>query len=164
MPHPVWPPGPLATLAAAALAGVLACGEEDRAATDYRRHANAICAQGERRIEALPAPATPGDLESYLRRGLAIAKRSDRRLRALEPPAELRAEHLRAGRLSRRGEVLLESLLDDLGSGLPSLETLGRTLPKLERTVREANALARRMGLDECVTPLTLPGESPQPS
>jgi|Tabmets5t2r1_1033131.scaffolds.fasta_scaffold06116_2 hypothetical protein len=164
MLHPVQPHGLLATLAAAALAGVLGCGEEDRAATDYRRQANAICAQAERRIEALPAPATPDGLERYLRRGLAIAKRYDRRLRALEAPAELRAEHLRAGRLSRRGEVLLESLLDDLGAGLPSPETLGRKLPKLERTVRESNALAERMGLDECVTPLTLPGESPEPS
>jgi hypothetical protein len=162
--YPVRSHRPVVTLAAAVLAGALACGEEDRAASDYHRQANAICAQAERRIEALQAPATPDGLERYLRRGLAIAKPYDRRLRALEPPPELRAEHLRAGRLSRRGEVLLESLLDDLESGRPSLETLGRTLPKLERTVRESNALARRMGLDECVTPLTLPGESPEPS
>jgi hypothetical protein len=86
------------------------------------RDANAICAEAERKIEALPAPATVEGFEPFLRRGLQISKRYDRRFRALEPPPELRDQHRRAGRLSRRAERLVESLLDDLESGRPSLE------------------------------------------
>jgi hypothetical protein len=154
----------VATLATAAILGALGCGEDAQETGDYRRDANAICAESERKLESIPEPRSAASLEGYLRRALEISREYDRRFRALEPPEALRAEHRRASRLSRRSEALVKEVLGDLGSGEPTLDLLQRTLPELEQIARESNALARRMGLDDCVNPLALPGESPEPS
>lgn len=157
-------PHPVAVLAAVALLGAAGCGGDEQSESGYREEANAICEEAERKLEALPEPATTADLERYLRQAIEISKDSDREFRALEPPAELRAQHRRAIRLSRRGERLIETLLDELAAGEPSLKTLQRMLPELEDIGRESNALARRMKLPDCVTPLTAPGSAPEPS
>jgi hypothetical protein len=154
----------LAVLAAAALLGAAGCGDDDQSESGYREEANAICDEAERKLEELPQPSTIDDLEGYLRQGIEISKEYDRSFRALSPPAELRAQHRRAIRLSRRGERLIETLVDDLAAGEPPLKTLQRALPKLDDIARESNSLARRMKLPDCVMPLSVPGRPPEPS
>jgi hypothetical protein len=155
---------PIAVIVSSALLGLAACGGDEQSKSGYHQEANALCAEAERKLEALPQPSTAGDLGRYLRRALEISKDSDREFRALEPPAELRARHRRVIRLSGRAERLVESVVDELGSGTPPPKALARSLPKLVEIARESNALARRMNLPDCVTPLTVPGQPPEPS
>jgi hypothetical protein len=157
--------GHLAALGAAALLAWAGCGGEEESGGDYREDANAICREAERKIEALPVPSSIADFERYLRKALEISKQYDREFQALAPPAELRAEHRRLMRMTRRGERLLEDLVDDVAAGdeLP-LERIQRALPELERIAGESNALAKRMDLPDCLNPLTPPGAPPEPS
>jgi hypothetical protein len=150
-----------ATLAAVLLAGVT-CGGDDQSGGDYRQEANAICSEAERKIEALPIPTSVAELERYLRRALEMSKEYDRKFEALDPPAQLRAEHRRAIRLSRRAERLIEPLVT--GGEELSLKKLRRTVPEIERLAGESNALAREMDLPDCVIPLTSPGAPPESS
>ena len=156
-----------ATLAAALALGALgACGgdDEDAAVADYREEANRICADSKQAVEALPPPTSAAGFERYLARVKRIGRRYDRAFEALEPPAELRAQHRRLVVLSKEGEELLKELETALRGGRQPLEAIRSNLPELERLAREGNALARRMDLPDCVTPLALPGAAPEPS
>ena len=75
-----------------------------------------------------------------------------------------RAQHRRVVRLSKEGDQLLEELQTALRGGRQPLDALRSNLPELERLAREGNALARRMDLPDCVTPVTVPGSQPEPS
>lgn len=157
----------LATLAVGlALGALAACGgdDEDAAAADYRDEANRICTDSKEAVEALPPPTSAAGFERYLARVKRIGRRYDRAFEALEPPGELRAQHSRLVRLSKQGEQLLEELETALRGGRQPLDAFRSNLPELERLAREGNALARRMDLPDCVTPLVLPGAQPEPS
>ena len=58
----------------------------------------------------------------------------------------------------------MEELETALRGGRQPLDAIRSNLPELERLAREGNALARRMDLPDCVTPLALPGAAPEPS
>jgi hypothetical protein len=149
-------------LGALALAACAAgCGEDESPADEYRDDANALCAEAKRDVDALSQPGTPAGVERYLREALELSREYDDRFRALEPPEELRDQHDEAVRLSRRGELLLEGLADDLGAGDPPAEVFEGSLPQLLRYSRQSNRLARQMGLPDCVEPLPLPGSEP---
>jgi hypothetical protein len=156
----------LATLAAVlALGAAPGCGGDDGpSADDYREEANRICADSKRAVEALPPPTSAAGFERYLARVKGIGRRYDRAFEALEPPPELRAQHRRVVRLSKEGDQLLEELQTALRGGRQPLDALRSNLPELERLAREGNALARRMDLPDCVTPVTVPGSQPEPS
>jgi hypothetical protein len=156
----------LATLAAVlALGCVPGCGGDDEAsATAYREEANRICADSKQAVEALPLPTSAAGFERYLGRLKRIGRRYDRAFESLDPPAELRGQHRRVVRLSREGDQLLDELQTALRDGRQPLDALRSNLPELERLAREGNALARRMDLPDCVTPLALPGVQPEPS
>jgi hypothetical protein len=156
----------LATLAAVlALGCVPGCrGDDEASATDYREEANRICADSKQAVEALPPPTSAAGFERYLGRLKRIGRRYDRAFEALDPPAELRGQHRRVVRLSREGDQLLDELQTALRDGRQPLGALRSNLPELERLAREGNALARRMDLPDCVTPLALPGVQPEPS
>ena len=66
--------------------------------------------------------------------------------------------------LSKEGERLVKELETSLRDGRQPLNTIRSNLPELERIAREGNALARRMDLPDCVTPLGLPGAAPEPA
>jgi hypothetical protein len=149
----------LAAAAVAACAG--GCGEDESAADRYRDDANSLCAEARHDVDALSPPATPDEVEPFLREALELNREYDDRFRGLEPPEELRDEHDEAVRLSRRGERLIEDLADDLAAGDPPAEVLEESVPELLRYSRQSNRLARDMGLPECVEPLPLPGSEP---
>ena len=142
------------------------CGgdDDDAAAADYRDDANRICTEGKRAVDALPPPTSAAGFERYLGRVQRISRRYDRAFESLDPPEELRAQHERAVRLAEQGDRLLAELRTSLEGGRQPLGALRSNLPELERLVRESNALARRMDLPECVTPLVLPGAEPEPA
>jgi hypothetical protein len=155
----------LTVLGVAALLAFAGCGGDEQSGGDYREDANDICRKAERGIEALPTPSSIADIERYLRKALEISKEYDREFKALEPPADLRAEHQRLMRVTRRGKRLIEGLVNDVAAGDPrTLARLQRALPELERIARESNALAKRMDLPDCLNRLTPPGSSPEPS
>jgi hypothetical protein len=157
--------GHLAALGAAALMAGAGCGGEEESGGDYREDAGAICREAERKIEAVPVPSSIADFERYLTRALEISKQYDREFQALVPPAELRAEHRRLMQVTRRGERLIEDLVDDVAAGDEhTLERIQRALPELERIASESNDLAKRMDLPDCLNPLTPPGAPPEPA
>ena len=155
----------LTALGVAVLLAGAGGGGDEQPRGDYREDAGAICSKAEREIETLPPPSSIADIERYLRKALEISREYDREFEALEPPADLRAEHRRLMRVTRRGERLIEGLVNAVAAGdEPTLGRLQRSLPELERIARESNALAKRMDLPECLNRLTPPGSSPEPS
>ena len=155
-----------ACAAALGLGALGGCGGDDDGgnAAAYREEANRLCAASERAVEDLPPPTSAASFERYLERGRQIARRYDREFAALEPPEELAAQHRKAVDLSKEGERLLDELLVSLREGRQPLDAIRSNLPELERVAREGNALARRMKLPECVTPLGVPGAAPEPA
>ena len=163
-------PRPVATLAAVLVLGAVpACGGDDgngdgNPTSDYRKQANRICADSKRSIEALPPPTSAASFERYLGRVERVGEKYDRSFKALEPPADLQDQHERIIELAEESNELLDELQTALRDGRQPLEALRTNLPEIEKLAREGNALARRMDLPECVTPLALPGAQPEPS
>jgi hypothetical protein len=141
------------------------CGGEDSEASDYREKASSLCAEAKREAESVSPPSSRRDWEAFLRETLEFSRDYKRRYDALVPPPELADEHARSLRLTLRAERLTEGMLDDLAAGEALKELLPRYLEDVIAFSRRSNALAREMGVPECVTPLPGPGgETPAPA
>jgi hypothetical protein len=141
------------------------CGGEDTEAGDYREKASSLCAEAKREAESISPPTSRRDWEVFLRETLEFSRDYKRRYDALVPPSELADEHARSLRLTLRAERLTEGMLDDLATGEALKELLPRYFEDVIAFSRRSNALAREMGLPECVTPLPRPGgETPAPA
>jgi hypothetical protein len=157
---------PQFALAALALATTIAgCGGDDSEPNDYREMTSALCAEAKRAAENVSPPRSRRDWEPFLRETVEFSRDYNRRFDALEPPPELADEHARWLRLNLRAEQLTEGMLDDLAAGDALKELLPRYLDDIIAFSRRSNALAREMGVLECVTPLPVPGgETPAPA
>jgi hypothetical protein len=133
----------------AAAAGLPGCGDDSGgdqlSATEYRERANRICREAEREARRLERASVREQLEQ----SADAAERSQERFEQLEPPDELRDKHDEAVRKGREAlELLREAQREFEGDRAGSV--LG-VVGELERVVREGNAVARELGLDDCV-------------
>jgi hypothetical protein len=133
-----------------AAAGLPGCGDDsggdELSATEYRQRANRICREAEREAARLERAG----LREQIERSADAAERSQERFEELEPPEELQDKHDEAVRRGREAiELLREAQREFEGDGAGSL--LGVT-GELEQVVREGNAVARDLGLTDCVT------------
>ena len=141
-----------------ALAGCGGSDDDGLSAAEYRKQANKLCRQSERVADRLPEAKAPDELDELFERILEVTKPYDRRLDALVPPAELRARHERAVREGDRQERYVRGLVQDLRRSDDPIPTLRKEFPKLLKMVDRSNALARSLGVDDCVEELTPPG------
>ncbi|MBD0290822.1 MAG: hypothetical protein ICV74_06165 [Thermoleophilia bacterium] len=141
-----------ALLAAALLAGGCSLGGggsgEALSKSEYRARADGICAEYERRLDALPRPGSIADLAPLARKALPIAREGVRKLRELRPPAEL-APGVR--RWLARNDANVANI-ERLGAAAASGDTtrVQEIASAAKENEREADALARSLGLHAC--------------
>ncbi len=137
---------------ALACAVVAACGEEARderlTREEFIRQADAICAAHERRLAELPTPRSVAELADVAEEALPIAREGIARLRALKPPVDL-APLVAEWLLRNEANVKrMEELRDAARAGDETeVQEIASAATDNER---EADALARRIGLDDC--------------
>ncbi len=149
----------LALLACLLLLG-LGCdggdGEGREAATEpqrlskaeFVRRADAVCAEYEQRLARLRQPRDVEALADLADEALPIVQEAIARLRALEPPAELEPEVERWLERNDENAERLEALRDAARAGdATRVQTIASAAAENER---EADELARRIGLRDC--------------
>lgn len=133
----------------ATLLAVAGCGGEERLSrAEFLRQADAICANYERRLDAIEEPRALRDVPRFIERGVPLARKELAELEKLRPPAE--------------DEAKVERLLAQVRKTISELEHLGEAAAARDRAAAQAAAarveeasdraakLAQRYGLDEC--------------
>lgn len=140
-------------LAAVGTALVLAagCGGDDGDADEFRAEANAVCADYEARIAAIPPPledvdewaAVAGDIGDMLEAGVNELDR-------LEPPGDL-GERYDEWIALKRESLAATRELQDAGSA-DDQARVDEALARIGETEGRADEIAADLGLDDCAT------------
>jgi hypothetical protein len=146
----VWP--------ALALALVLAggCGEPEREErTDERltkeefvEQADAICAEYDRRLDALPDPENVRGIADVANQAFPIAQEGIRKLRELRPPEELEPQVERWLRLNDANARAIHALAEAAENA--DTQRVQEIASDAAENERRADALAKEIGLVEC--------------
>lgn len=131
------------------------CGGDDRLTADeFRDRAQAVCRAAERDVERLgrPSGSSSAAVADYFRRALSVAERRVAEQRELRPPEGLQDEQDRILEIQRQGMDVVRGLVDDLEEGADPREALTGVQDRLQGLESESDRLARRLGLDDCVT------------
>ena len=140
-------------LGSALAVGLAACGgDSGLSKAEYVEAANEICAEADKKTDALPTPTQPADIGPYLDEGVEIQEDALDQLEELEAPADdadqIQSELIDPYRAlvkevrAVRGEV--EKAGNDQAAVLKSLEGLQ------EIDTDKANDFALEYGLDQC--------------
>jgi len=145
-------------LLAAVVAGALAlagCGESkgaDRLSKeDYVKRADAVCAAFDHRLEELPEPKTIEQVVTLADQAKPVAEDGLAELRKLRPPTELQ-EDVDAWLALNQENV---DAIDDLREAAAASDEAGAQAvsKRAVENERKADALAKRIGLEECAAP-----------
>ena len=131
--------------------GAAACGGGggDRLTrAELATEANAICQEFDQKIEALGAPTSIDDIESFADRSAEIARDGRDELADLNPPEELEADY------DRLLETLDEAIenIERIGEAAADGDEaeVGRIAEEGEAKDEDSDRLARELGLDDC--------------
>jgi hypothetical protein len=140
----------LGTIALAALlAGCGGDGSDDRLSEEeFRSQANAICADFNEKLNAVPAPESPEDIPEFVDRGIPLVEQGLAELRALNPPEELQEDY--------------DAMLDEIAKQIPAGRALGEAaadedpaavqeaIAEGNRASQASDRLATQLGIEEC--------------
>lgn len=140
-------------IAAAALSLVAAgCGGDggDQALTadDFRQQADAICKQYEGKISDLGSPSSLEELPDYVDKVIPIIDEGNGKLADLNPPEELSDDWDRAMELQDQNLKVAHDLQDAIHER--DTAKVQELLTKLNATDARSNAIARKIGLEDC--------------
>jgi hypothetical protein len=140
-------------IAAAALSLVAAgCGGDggDQALTadDFRQQADAICKQYEGKISDLGSPSSLDELPDYVDKVIPIIEEGNGKLADLNPPEELSDDWDRAMELQDQNLKVAHDLQDAIHER--DTAKVQELLTKLNATDAQSNAIARKIGLEDC--------------
>jgi hypothetical protein len=145
-----------AVLAAVAVGvAVAGCGESkgsDRLSKeDYLKRADAVCTAYDHRLEELPEPKTIEGVVTLADEAKPVAERGLAELRKLRPPTDLQ-EDVDAWLALNQANV---DAIDDLRkAAAASDEASARAVSqRAVENEQKADALAKRIGLEECAAP-----------
>ena len=144
-----------AVVLAAVAVGVAGCGESkgsDRLSKeDYLKRADAVCTAYDHRLEELPEPKTIEGVVTLADEAKPVAERGLAELRKLRPPTDLQ-EDVDAWLALNQANV---DAIDDLRkAAAASDEAAARAVSqRAVENERKADALAKRIGLEECAAP-----------
>ena len=144
-----------AVVLAAVAVAVAGCGESkgsDRLSKeDYLKRADAVCTAYDHRLEELPEPKTIEGVVTLADEAKPVAERGLAELRKLRPPADLQ-EDVDAWLALNQANV---DAIDDLRkAAAASDEAAARAVSqRAVENERKADALAKRIGLEECAAP-----------
>jgi hypothetical protein len=139
---------PLALLAVPALA-LAACGGEDKLTRqEFVAQADKICADADRKTQALPDPKSPDDLAALIKQAKPIAEQQRDQLRDLQGKAPDEV----AGDFGRALDLLDQQLpiLDEVAAAGTDLTKVQAASQKGAKLDQEADGLAKKIGLKEC--------------
>jgi hypothetical protein len=140
-------------IAAAALSLVAAgCGGDggDQALTadEFRQQADAICKQYEGKISDLGSPSSLEELPDYVDKVIPIIDEGNGKLADLNPPEELSDDWDRAMELQDQNLKVAHDLQDAIHER--DTAKVQELLTKLNATDARSNAIARKIGLEDC--------------
>jgi uncharacterized protein YecT (DUF1311 family) len=142
----------LQALAAVLVLALVGCGEgskSDRLTKDqWIAQADAVCAEYESRLEALPEPNDVADVARLAREAQPIAAEGVEKLRALDPPEELEPAVAAWLELNDANVAAIDDLLAAAEAGdRQEVEVIAE---KSTENERRADELAKRIGLANC--------------
>lgn len=132
----------------AALAACGGDGGDELSAAELREQADAICADAEEKVEAIPEPQSLDDVETYLDRVVPIFRDQISRLQELNPPEELQEDWDRAMDLNEENLEAAEDAQQAAEDG--DQEGVREALERGGRHEQELDRLAGRLGLQTC--------------
>lgn len=136
----------LIPLTASVLALLAGCGGGSLTKAELISQADAICAETEKKIDALGTPETPADLKEFAGKAATAAKEQVDKLKALEPPDEVKADWDKAlGLLDQQ-----VGLADQLAESADDQAKLQEIISKGDELNTESDRLAENIGLKEC--------------
>ena len=133
-----------------------ACSQDDERLSrqEFLREANEVCADSDSELQeiedTLRDAETPEDVADAIDRGIPIVEDGIDELRDLEPPEDLEDDVDRWVELNEESAAELEELRDAARDG--DAERTREIAERGRETDREADELAREIGLDDCAT------------
>jgi hypothetical protein len=124
------------------------CGGGDGEHEAFVDEVNAVCARHFGEVEALPAPQSTQQLETYVSELTRLYRAQLEDLRALEPPADDAADYRRLINQMQATLGLYPDLRDAVRSGVPS--AIESTLERANSSNRKAGEAALELGAEEC--------------
>ena len=115
---------------------------------EYVRRADAICAEYDRRLDALPDPENVPDVASLAEEAFPIVQEGIRKLRELRPPQELGPQVEAWLRLNDANARNIHGLQEAAERG--DARRVQEIASEAADTERRADELAAKIGLDEC--------------
>jgi hypothetical protein len=123
---------------------------DQRAATAYRRRANAVCRENYRKSKRFPRPRQIEDLKPLVDKDVALQNHSLARFRALDPPPALQKRHDRIVAVEKLALTRLRTLQRKMTGGSGDLKILKRVARTLNRTRKSAGREFKAAGLAAC--------------
>jgi hypothetical protein len=141
-----------ATAIAATAVVASACGGGngggELSADEFRRQADAICAEFEAKLDAVEPPASADDIERFVNEAVPIIEDGTRELNALDPPEEFEDEWTRVVEINEENLETIRDVQAAYEDG--NLEEAQRLIQEAGGNEEEADRLAREIGLTEC--------------
>jgi hypothetical protein len=140
----------LASLAAAAVLAACGGGGGDQAlsADEFRQQADAICTEYEGKIEDVGSPSSRDELPDFVDKVIPIIEEGNSKLADLNPPDELADDWDRAMELQDQNLEVAHDLQDAIHDD--NTAKVQELLAKLNETDAQSNAIARKIGLEDC--------------
>ena len=136
-------------MVAAGVAGLAGCGGDGEvSAAEFRDQADAVCAEADEQVTAVPDPESNEDVGAYLDKVVPIVREQTEKLTELDPPEELEEDWNRAMELQQENVDVAEDAQQAAEDG--DQQELEETLSRVDENDEELDRLAETLGLDTC--------------
>jgi hypothetical protein len=141
--------GALVLLAATvAFAG---CGDDRLSADEFRKQATKICTDQRKLTDRISTPKQPGDVASFLQRGLRVVRPALAKLEKLKPPKDLDERYKVTLDALTRQLRLIEGGYGEVKRGADPIEIFDNLGPRLTPLRQEADRSWAVLNLQACV-------------
>lgn len=122
----------------------------DAATKAYQTKVNAICKAGIAKLNAIPSPTGPADLQKFLEKGLSLTKELISSVKAVPAPAGVKANVTKALAAQQKGADLIAGLITDIKKGGDPAKLLDAAGPKISAATKAADPAWTAAGLTAC--------------
>jgi hypothetical protein len=123
-------------------------GNQTLSADEFRQQADAICAEYEGKINDLGSPSSLDELPDFVDKVIPIIEEGNAKLADLDPPEELASDWDQAMELQDQNLDVAHDLQDAIHD--KDTAKVQELLTKLNETDAQSNAIARKIGLEDC--------------
>lgn len=126
------------------------CGDGRLSPDEFHSQVSAICRARKLATDRIPAPKSPGDVETFLSRGLTRERPALRRLAAIKPPSEVDQRYRQTVDVLRRELALIAGGDREIRRGADPIRIFGNLRPRLAPLRAEEEANWKALGLEDC--------------